>query len=196
MQDWATQLRLQPALQHLACLVSTFEGSRCSISNECKAGFQWANLRSLVHHDRAKIPEEPASDRIPGAMGHRSTAGGIYEPCASVQSLPEVQRVEELYRLRCIGCGKELLSQWIYAFQGQTKVLTPLHGHNRCGRYESVVGMLCQKDIKEHLEVCVHGKKKRDCLLCGSVCKHKQIQRHCRHCYREGLIRLRPRQKN
>lgn len=198
LEDLGTQQRLQPALQHLVHLMCSWHRHSFSPA-ESKAGPQWARLQNLLldfkgeaQSTRAELLEVPAADRRCGEYGHRSTIGGVYRPSPGIQALRFVRKVDRVYLLRCTSCGKQLLSQWVFAHRDPPRILKPFNGHQQCGRYESVEGLPCQNDRKDHLDVCVHDKREEDCPVCGGrlICKHQRIRRGCRLCRAEGLVQV------
>lgn len=198
LQDLGTQLRLQPALQQLIQFVYTFECSSGSSVAGWKAGPQWARLSRLLLCFRGQgqvdlatnSMEVPFADRRTGEYGHKSTTGGIYEPSSKVVALHFVRKADRVYHLHCNGCGKALLSQWVFVHRNVLKILRPREGHYRCGKFESDDGLPCMNDHISHLRVCVHDQTQKDCRLCGgpAICKHSRRRRQCNICRGAGLL--------
>lgn len=207
LQDQGTQARLQPALLTLRQAVCQY-GEFGEVS-QSQASSQWAKLQHMLQGLEAGRPSQPPQETnrhlcaLPqrdehGERGkHWSTVGGVYEPVSSIKSLRQVQRAERAYLLRCDRCSKDLLSQWVFVNGGKLRILRPQNGHlGGCGgKYLSVEGLPCVSDNKGQVDMCLHSKIRKDCVLCGgrATCQHRTRRRMCRICRESGLVRRHPR---
>eukprot|EP00928_Gymnodinium_smaydae_P078036 TRINITY_DN6162_c0_g1_i8.p1 TRINITY_DN6162_c0_g1~~TRINITY_DN6162_c0_g1_i8.p1 ORF type:complete len:498 (-),score=20.16 TRINITY_DN6162_c0_g1_i8:253-1746(-) len=190
--DVGTQKLLKTAFE---CLRDLLSGVDLAV---VRASEQWRSLAAAVGIHLQHVPGGDPARRLHRDGDSRITIrDGVYTPNLQLRRLSSVVHCVQATVLQCRTCGEQVTSNWYVRFGHGLRVLTPLNGHRLCEGKKSpflpLDGSKCVKDFRFYCDICVHDRRRAECVLCGGVdtCEHGKVRRKCKICRESGRVRAR-----